>query len=148
MPRVAILIVTYNSSAEIGGCLDALTALSETEAEILVVDNASADSTRDEVTARKIRLIANRTNAGFAVPIGAWLRGPLRDWAEACLAAPRLHDIGIDPPVVAALWASHLGGRQNNEHYLWNILMLSAWLEHGSQAGTGAERVERGSLAR
>jgi len=71
MPRVAIVIVTYNSAAEIGACLD---ALSETDAEILVVDNASADSTRDEVTARKIRLIANRTNAGFAAALNQGVR--------------------------------------------------------------------------
>jgi len=71
MPRVAIVIVTYNSAAEIGGCLD---ALSKTAAEILVVDNASADSTRDEVAARKIRLIANRTNAGFAAALNQGVR--------------------------------------------------------------------------
>jgi N-acetylglucosaminyl-diphospho-decaprenol L-rhamnosyltransferase len=71
MPRVAVVIVTYNSAAEIGGCLD---ALSETGAEILVVDNASADNSRDEVTARKIGLIANRTNAGFAAALNQGVR--------------------------------------------------------------------------
>lgn len=71
MPRVAIVIVTYNSAAEIGGCLDALT---ETGAEILVVDNASADNSRDEVTARKIRLIANPANAGFAAALNQGVR--------------------------------------------------------------------------
>jgi N-acetylglucosaminyl-diphospho-decaprenol L-rhamnosyltransferase len=74
MARVAIVIVTYNSAAEIGGCLDALAGLSEGEAEILVVDNASADSTRDEVVARNIRLIANRTNAGFAAALNQGVR--------------------------------------------------------------------------
>src|ERR1700691_1794788 len=74
MPRVAIVIVTYNSAAEIGGCLDALTALDETGSEILGVDNASVDSTRDEVTARKIALIANRTNAGFAAALNQGVR--------------------------------------------------------------------------
>jgi len=69
MARVAIVIVTYNSAAEIGGCLDALAGLSADDAEILVIDNASADRTRDEVVARKIRLIANRTNAGFAAAL-------------------------------------------------------------------------------
>ncbi len=72
MPRVAIVIVTYNSAAEIGGCLD---ALADTGAEILVVDNASTDSSRDEVTARRIGLIANRTNAGFAAALNQGVRG-------------------------------------------------------------------------
>ena len=65
MARVAIVIVTFNSAAEIGGCLDALSGLSGNDVEVLVVDNASADGTRDEVLARGGRLIANRSNEGF-----------------------------------------------------------------------------------
>ncbi|HXJ40362.1 MAG TPA: glycosyltransferase family 2 protein [Bryobacteraceae bacterium] len=64
MTRVAIVIVTYHSAAEIGGCLDALR--NETDVEIVVVDNASTDGTREAVLARGIRLIANPTNCGFA----------------------------------------------------------------------------------
>lgn len=71
MARVAVVIVTYNSAAEIGGCLD---ALSETNAEILVVDNASSDSTRHEVATRNIRCIANRANAGFATALNQGVR--------------------------------------------------------------------------
>jgi GT2 family glycosyltransferase len=78
MPRVAIVIVTYNSAAEIGRCLDGLAGLSESEAEILVVDNASADNTRDEVVARRsrpnLRLIANLENAGFAAGLNRGVR--------------------------------------------------------------------------
>jgi len=78
MARVAIVIVTYNSAAEIGACLDALAGFAEGEAEILVVDNASTDSTRDEVVARnirsKVRLIANRVNAGFAAALNQGVR--------------------------------------------------------------------------
>ncbi len=72
MPRVAIVIVTYNSAAEIGACLDALRSLGDEEepyAEILVVDNASTDATRDEVSGRGVRLIANPNNAGFAAAV-------------------------------------------------------------------------------
>lgn len=72
MARVAIVIVTYNSASVIGGCLDALKGLSGVE--IVVVDNASADSTREEVVARNIRLIANRTNAGFAAAVNQGVR--------------------------------------------------------------------------
>ena len=72
MPRVAIVIVTHNSGAEIGGCLDALQGL--TEVEVLVVDNASADSTRNEVALRGTRLIANSTNAGFAAAVNQGVR--------------------------------------------------------------------------
>lgn len=60
---VGIIIVTYNSAAEIGPCLDA--AL-HTGAEVVVVDNASSDSTVELATRSGVRLIANPTNRGFA----------------------------------------------------------------------------------
>jgi N-acetylglucosaminyl-diphospho-decaprenol L-rhamnosyltransferase len=78
MPRVAIVIVTYNSAAEIGRCLDALANLSESEVEILVVDNASSDNTRAEVVARppkpNLRLIPNPANTGFAAALNQGVR--------------------------------------------------------------------------
>jgi GT2 family glycosyltransferase len=71
MGRVAIVVVTYNSEHEIGGCLDALPA---SEAEIVVVDNASIDGTREEVLRREVRLITNTTNAGFAAAVNQGIR--------------------------------------------------------------------------
>jgi N-acetylglucosaminyl-diphospho-decaprenol L-rhamnosyltransferase len=72
MARVAIVIVTYNSAGEIGRCLDALAGLSDVET--LVIDNASADSSRDEVASRGVRLIANATNVGFAAAMNQGIR--------------------------------------------------------------------------
>ena len=63
MSDIGIIIVTYNSAAEIGACLDAALALG---AETVVVDNASVDGTIDEVGRRGVRLIANTENRGFA----------------------------------------------------------------------------------
>lgn len=60
---VGIAIVTYNSAEEIGACLDA--AL-RTGAEVVVVDNASADGTVEKVERRGARLIVNSGNRGFA----------------------------------------------------------------------------------
>jgi len=74
MARVAIVVVTYNSAAEIGACLDAIAALSGNDAEVLVVDNASSDSTREEVARRNISLLANRTNTGFAAALNQGVR--------------------------------------------------------------------------
>jgi GT2 family glycosyltransferase len=62
-PETGIVVVTYQSRAEIGACLDAALA---TGAEIVVVDNASTDRTVEEVRRRPVRLIANSTNRGFA----------------------------------------------------------------------------------
>jgi N-acetylglucosaminyl-diphospho-decaprenol L-rhamnosyltransferase len=63
---IGIIVVTYNSEAVIGACLDAALA---TDSEIVVVDNASADGTRAEVTRRGVHLIANSTNLGFATAV-------------------------------------------------------------------------------
>jgi N-acetylglucosaminyl-diphospho-decaprenol L-rhamnosyltransferase len=63
MSDIGIIIVTYNSAAEIGACLDAALA---SGAEIVVVDNASSDGTIAEVARRGVRLIANSENRGFA----------------------------------------------------------------------------------
>jgi GT2 family glycosyltransferase len=65
-PDIGIVIVTYHSGAEIGPCLDAALA---TGAEIVVVDNASADGTLTEVRRRPVRLIANSANRGFAAAV-------------------------------------------------------------------------------
>ena len=63
MSDIGIVIVTYNSAAEIGEWLDA--AL-RSGAELVVVDNASQDGTVAEVARRGVRLIANPENRGFA----------------------------------------------------------------------------------
>lgn len=71
-----------------------------------------------------------RPKMGFSVPLGDWLRGPLRGWAEALLAPSRLSAAGLyDVATVRAAWASHLGGRRGNQHALWAVLMLQAWRE-------------------
>jgi GT2 family glycosyltransferase len=66
MPGIGIIIVTYNSAAVIGACLEAALA---SGAEVLVVDNASADGTVAEAARRGARVIANRSNLGFAAAV-------------------------------------------------------------------------------
>jgi GT2 family glycosyltransferase len=68
---VGIVIVTYNSAAHIGPCLDAALL---SGAEVIVVDNASQDDTRAVVTARGARLIANVDNRGFAAAVNQGIR--------------------------------------------------------------------------
>jgi len=71
MRQVGIVIVTYNSAAEIGACLDAAIA---TGAEVLVIDNASTDGTPDQVRRRGVALIVNPVNRGFAAAVNQGIR--------------------------------------------------------------------------
>ncbi|MGE0385639.1 MAG: asparagine synthase (glutamine-hydrolyzing) [Gammaproteobacteria bacterium] len=69
-----------------------------------------------------------RGKRGFAVPLDAWLRGPLREWAAALLDPQRLAREGIfEPAAIAACWSEHLGGARNRQYDLWPVLMFQAW---------------------
>ncbi|MGC1448054.1 MAG: asparagine synthase (glutamine-hydrolyzing) [Xanthobacteraceae bacterium] len=74
--------------------------------------------------------LIERPKMGFGIPLGEWLRGPLRDWAETLLNEQRLRQAGlIDAGMVRRYWADHLDGRRNWQYLLWDVLMLEAWRE-------------------
>lgn len=74
--------------------------------------------------------VMDRPKMGFGVPIEEWLRGPLRDWAEALLSPQRIRASGyFNPEVVTKIWERHLAGLHNEQSRLWPILMFESWLE-------------------
>ena len=76
------------------------------------------------------RHLVDRPKTGFDPPLGVWLRGPLRDWAEDLLAVRRLREQGfLDPVAVRACWDAHQVGRPGLEYALWAVLVFQAWLE-------------------
>ncbi len=78
-----------------------------------------------------------RPKMGFGVPIGAWLRGDLRDWAEALLDERELAEAGLlDAKAVRRAWQQHLAGRHNWQYQLWAVLMFEAWRRDLAAAGS------------
>jgi len=77
--------------------------------------------------------LTEREKMGFGVPIGMWLRGSLRDWAENLLNETKLKKDGyFNPKLITDKWTEHLSGKKNWQYDLWDILMFQAWLDENN----------------
>jgi asparagine synthase (glutamine-hydrolysing) len=75
------------------------------------------------------KALIERPKMGFGVPLHAWLRGPLRPWAEELLEKRLLQQQGIfDPTPIRATWQAHLEGADEG-YPLWDILVFQSWLQ-------------------
>ena len=80
------------------------------------------------------RELFERPKAGFAVPVGEWIKGPLRDWAEDLLDPARMGEEGwFDAKIVQRRWHEHLAGRRDSTPALWAVLVFQAWLREQKQ---------------
>jgi asparagine synthase (glutamine-hydrolysing) len=74
------------------------------------------------------RELTERPKMGFGVPVDAWIRGPLREWAETLLDERRIREQGfLRPEPVRRIWQQHVTGFQNHQYLLWNLLMFQSW---------------------
>jgi asparagine synthase (glutamine-hydrolysing) len=74
------------------------------------------------------RALVDRPKTGFSIPLGAWMRGPLRAWTEDALSYERLSAIeGLDAGAIRTLWSTHLLGRADESHKLFTIAVLTSW---------------------
>ncbi len=77
------------------------------------------------------RQLIEREKAGFAVPVGQWLRGELKEWAESLLEPSKLSAEGFwNVNQVRRKWDDHIAGRGDHEFHLWGVLMFQAWNEN------------------
>jgi asparagine synthase (glutamine-hydrolysing) len=81
----------------------------------------------------------DRPKTGFGMPVGEWLRGPLRAWAEERLDERKIRETGLlRPEPVRRLWSRHLSGDTNGQYELWPVLMLLSWLDAQKEAAAPA----------
>jgi asparagine synthase (glutamine-hydrolysing) len=74
--------------------------------------------------------ILRRRKQGFSIPLGAWLRGPLRDLVRNCLTTQSLKDTRVlNPAYVSALVREHDRGLRNHETKLWALIVFILWRE-------------------
>lgn len=97
--------------------------------ERMLIDNGVGKKVLRNILYRHVpRQLIERPKAGFSVPLGDWLKGPLRGWAEEMLDPVALKADGLlDSVKVRTLWSEHLGGKYDRSSYLWSVLMFQAW---------------------
>jgi asparagine synthase (glutamine-hydrolysing) len=83
--------------------------------------------------------IVHRRKRGLSVPIGRWLRGPLRQWASKSLGNNRLEQIGIRTPAALELLSEHCQHQADHARALWTLIVLSDWLDWVAQETTSSE---------
>jgi asparagine synthase (glutamine-hydrolysing) len=85
------------------------------------------------------RALFERPKAGFGIPVGQWLKGPLRAWAEELLDPRIMRSEGwFDADAVTARWRDHLAGTRDSTPALWAILMFQAWLREQNNVAAAA----------
>ena len=92
-------------------------------------------------------LVARRKQ-GFGIPLAAWLRGPLRSWAEALLDERRLRTEGfLDAGAIRRKWTEHVAGGTSWDYDLWAVLMFEAWLAETARPQAAPTRRARATAA-
>ena len=80
----------------------------------------------------------DRPKAGFTVPIGGWIKGPLREWAESLLDPKNMAEQGLfDSAQVQRRWHDHLSGERESTQAIWTVLMFQAWLSTNRETLVG-----------
>lgn len=83
--------------------------------------------------------IVDRPKQGFGIPVGSWLKGPLRAWAESLLDERRLRREGyLSPGPIRSKWAEHLAGTHDRQNEIWAAVVFQEWLGSTHEAPVAA----------
>ena len=83
--------------------------------------------------------VVDRPKQGFGIPIGSWLKGPLRPWAESLLDERRLRQEGyLSPGSIRRKWAEHLAGTHDRQSEIWAAVVFQEWLASTHEAPVAA----------
>jgi asparagine synthase (glutamine-hydrolysing) len=94
------------------------------------------------------REIVHRRKRGLSVPLGRWLRGPLREWAGATLGGGRLESVGIATTAAQQLFVEHCERKADHARALWTLLVLCEWLDWvAEETGASGGRVAAGTTS-
>ncbi|MDQ1239933.1 MAG: hypothetical protein QG577_2119, partial [Thermodesulfobacteriota bacterium] len=79
--------------------------------------------------------LTERPKMGFGVPVGEWLRGPLKSWCEDLLNHDEvLTESILDVNIIQRLWKEHLSRQWDRSGQLWGILMFRSWLTEAKRS--------------
>ena len=83
--------------------------------------------------------IIERPKQGFGIPVGAWLKGPLRPWAEELLDERRLRREGyLSPGPIRRKWAEHLAGTHDRQSEIWAAVVFQEWVAGTRESSAAA----------
>jgi asparagine synthase (glutamine-hydrolysing) len=71
----------------------------------------------------------SRRKIGFEIPLGVWLRGPLRESVQTLLTGKTLDELGLRRRVIEDHWEAHQQGRADHGERLLAIAVLVNWVE-------------------
>jgi asparagine synthase (glutamine-hydrolysing) len=100
----------------------------QTPVALKIADGSGKRVLRRSLAGYLPRNLIDRPKMGFSVPVAAWLRGPLRDWAGDLLSPATTSRIGFfDPVVLGRVWHEHLTGRRDHYQKLWAVIQAHCW---------------------
>ena len=92
--------------------------------------------------------IIDRPKKGFGIPVGAWLRGPLKSFAHDLLLSNELSQAGyFNPARVQQLLSEHDQGIADHRKPLWTLLAFALWNSHYGLSANSVPMIDEPGLS-